>query len=190
MTLKKLITTTLLTLILSQLTYAQPKTGKFLHATAGLGISTATYEDETFGGSGFYAQAEYVNAVTKWFGFRPYVGVIFTSPSENENFPDSKYSATSNALMLGAKVRVCAPIPYVAPYLETGLGLSIGKFETYTPATDIKKNDVITHIPFTLGAAVGRKHLIEIAFTYYFQPSVDQYSGAAAVGVSFALDEE
>lgn len=176
--------------ILTHLTCAQPKTGKFIHASAGLGICAATNEEELFGGTGFYAQAEYVKAVTRWFGFRPYVGVIFTSPSENEDYPDTQYSATSNAMMLGAKVRLAIPVPYVAPYIETGFGLSVGKFETYTPRTYIKKNGVITHIPFTAGLAVGRKHLIEIAFTYYFQPSVDQFTGAAAVGMSFALDGE
>ena len=43
------------------------------------------------------------------------------------------------------------------------------------------------HIPFTIGLAIGRKHNIDFALTYYYQPAVDQFSGATAVGFSFPL---
>ncbi|WP_309640995.1 hypothetical protein [Flavobacterium sp.] len=129
-----------------------------------------------------------MHATSDWFGIRPYVGFVITSPDKNEK-PETQpdYTATTKALLLGGKVRICAPIPYVAPYLEAGLGLSIGAFETYTPDEHIKKSGVIPHIPFSLGLALGRKHLVEFAFTYYFQPSINQFSGAAALGFSFPL---
>jgi hypothetical protein len=43
------------------------------------------------------------------------------------------------------------------------------------------------HIPFTIGLAIGRKHNLDFAFTYYYQPSVEQFSGATAIGFSFPL---
>ena len=38
----------------------------------------------------------------------------------------------TKAFLLGAKARVHAPIPWIAPYTEIGTGTSIGKFETLT----------------------------------------------------------
>lgn len=95
---------------------------------------------------------------------------------------------TSKAFLFGGKARVCAPIPYIAPYLETGLGLSIGSFETYTPSTNSSKNGLIMHIPFSIGLAVGKKHNIDIGFTYYYHQSAKQFSGATAFGLSFPMN--
>lgn len=167
---------------------AQPKTGEFINAAIGYGIS-APYDRTNIDGNGFYAQAEYVIGMSKWFGVRPYAGIILTSESKNENQQNLlNYKVTSKALLLGGKVRICAPIPYIAPYFETGLGLSIGTFETYTPSTNISKNGLLMHIPFSIGLVLGKTHNVDIAFTYYYHPSVEQFSGAAAVGLSFPLN--
>ena len=167
---------------------AQPQKGKFIDAAIGLGIS-APYDNIDIGGSGFYAQGEYVFGLKKWFGFRPYAGFIITSPSEsitNQNL--TQYEVTSKAFLLGGKIRVAAPIPWVAPYIEIGLGASIGSFVTYTPETNKKKNGLLMHIPYTIGLALGRNNNVEVAFTYYDHPSVEQFSGAAAIGLSFPLN--
>jgi hypothetical protein len=34
---------------------------------------------------------------------------------------------------------------------------------------------------------LGRNHNFDVAFTYYFQPSVEQFAAAAAFGVSIPL---
>ena len=172
------------TLLLTNLTNAQPQKGKSIKASIGLGLS-APYDDVDLTGSGFYAQGEYVIGITRWFGVRPYAGVVFTSADENENLPG--YKVTSDAFLFGGKARVVAPIPYVAPYIEVGLGGSIGSFETYTPFTNIKKNGMLVHIPFSLGLAIGKKHSIELEFTYYYHPAAEQFSGAAAIGFTFPL---
>jgi hypothetical protein len=44
------------------------------------------------------------------------------------------------------------------------------------------------HIPFSIGLALGPKHNIDVGFTYYYQPSVQQFSGATAIGFSFPLN--
>ena len=125
--------------------------------------------------------------MSKWFSVRPYAGIILTSENESENQQNPlNYKVTSKAFLLGGKARICAPIPYIAPYLETGLGISIGSFETYTPSTNISKSGLIMHIPFSIGLALGKKHKVDIAFTYYYHPSVKQFSGAAAFGASTA----
>ncbi len=165
---------------------AQPNKGESIEVAIGLGLSLP-YDDLDISGSGFYAQGEYVFALTSWFGLRPYAGFIITSADENDDYvPD--YKVTSKAFLLGGKARIAAPIPWVAPYIEIGVGASVGKFETYTPYTNLEKSGLFVHIPITLGLALGPKNNVEVAFTYYVHPAVEQISGAAAIGLSFPLN--
>ena len=183
-----LFSVTLFILFFSPKTNAQPKTGQYLDASIGLGLS-APYDEVDVSGSGFYAQGEYVFGITKWFGIRPYAGVVFTSPDANPNLPDY-YRVTSDAFLFGGKARVAAPIPWVAPYFELGIGGSIGSFETYTPYRHIKKNGLIMHIPVSIGLALGRKHNFEFEFTYYYHEAVKQFSGAVAIAYSFPIPKK
>lgn len=186
--LKKVFLLVFCVVLFPSITKAQPNKGEFINVAVGLGI-TAPNDNAAQSGTGFYAQGEYVLGLKKWFGIRPYAGVIFTSASKTDDQgKPTMYKVSSNAFMLGGKFRILAPIPYFAPYLETGVGLSIGSFETYTPKTDIKRSGFITHIPFSVGVALGKKHKIDLAFTYYFQPSVEQFSGATAIGYTFPID--
>lgn len=179
---------TLFTILLSNSSTAQTGKGEFIDVSIGLGYSFPSY-DSDLSGSGFYAQGEYVYNFSKWFGIRPYAGLILTKADKNVNQQDlTEYKVTSNALLLGGKVRVSAPIPWIAPYFEIGIGTSIGSFETYTPYTNIKHNGILMHIPWSIGLALGRKHNFDIAFTYYDHPYVNQTDGAAAIGFSFPLD--
>ncbi len=177
--------TFLLVIAVSGTLWAQPKTGQFVNISVGLGISA--YDEEVdFSGTGFYVQSEYVHAPKKWLGLRPYIGLILTSGDDNTAFPNSDVS--TNALMIGGKTRILAPIPWVAPYIELGIGTSIGSFKTLTPFTNISKSGLVAHIPFSIGLAVGKDNGVDIAFTYYYHPSIDQFAGAAAFGLSFRLD--
>jgi hypothetical protein len=172
--------------------YAKAQTtGKYIKGSIGLGYSFSEYDQNDskyIDGSGFYTQGEYVVGVTRWFSVRPYAGAIFTSTNEDKIKNPQGYKVETNAFLVGTKVRLCAPLPWVAPFIETGIGASIGSFETYTPISNVKKNGLLAHIPFTLGLAIGRKNNIDVAFTYYFHPSIDQFSGAFAAGFSFPLD--
>lgn len=189
-TLRHFFVIVLFTIFFSNLVEAQPRTGRFIDVSIGLGIS-APYDDVNIGGSGFYAQGEYVFGLSKWIGIRPYAGIIITSPDgiTEPQYAEEDYKVTSKAFLFGGKARFCAPIPWVAPYFEIGVGASIGSFETYTPFTNIKKNGLLMHVPFSIGLALGRKHNIDVAFTYYYHESVDQFSGAVAVGFTFPLNQ-
>ena len=179
----------LLTLFLtSNLAKAQVITEKSLNVQIGYGLSSAYKSIDDIADDGFFAQGELVLKVTSWVELRPYAGFIFTSSNGkdiNDNPTDEK--ATTKAFLLGGKARLRAPIPWVAPYIEIGIGTSIGKFETLTTYDDIDKSGIIYHIPFTLGLELGRDHNVDLAFTYYFQPSVQQYAGAFALGLTFPL---
>ncbi|MFI0428405.1 hypothetical protein [Mariniflexile sp. HMF6888] len=178
----------IIAVLFSNISNAQPKKGEFIQASIGLGMS-APYEEYNIMGTGFYAQVEYVYAFKKWLGVRPYAGFISTTPSESGTDTSlSEYRVTSKAFLLGGKARICAPIPWVAPYFELGIGLSAGSFETYTPIDNKKESGVLMHIPVTLGLALGKENGVEVAFTYYFHPEINQFSGAAAIGLSFPIN--
>ncbi|MBP0903477.1 hypothetical protein ACFSKN_01125 [Mariniflexile gromovii] len=176
-------------LLFSNISNAQPKKGEFIQASIGLGMS-APYEAYNILGTGFYAQAEYVFAFKKCLGVRPYAGLILTNPSESSTDANlSEYRVTSKAFLLGGKARICAPIPWIAPYIELGVGVSAGSFETFTPTVYKKDSGLLLHVPYTLGLALGKNHDVEIAVTYYEHPSVEQFSGALSFGFSFPLDK-
>ncbi|WP_418263392.1 hypothetical protein [Flavobacterium faecale] len=185
---KKIIQLIVTTLFFSQIN-AQVIKEKKLSVSIGYGLTFPYYDDIDIANSGFFAQGEYVLKFSNWISLRPYAGVLFTK-SNGKDIKDNPtvYESTANALLIGGKGRLTFPIPYVAPYLESGLGASIGNFKTITPKGDSSKSGMIRHIPFTLGLAVGRKHNVDIAFTYYYQPTVNQIAGAIAFGYTIPLD--
>ena len=166
---------------------SQPEKGRFIQASIGLGSSFALDESEVYG-SGFYAQGEYIFGFTKWFGVRPYAGFIVTDTDENEKYIGQEYAASSAAFLIGAKFRLAAPIPYVAPFVETGIGASLGSFKTITPFTNKEKSGIIPHIPLTLGLAIGKRHRLELALCYYFHTTAEHATGIAAIGYTFPLN--
>ena len=129
---------------------AQLQPGNYLTAAVGIGYSFPD-SDIDVSGSGFYAQGEYVHNITKWFGIRPYAGLVITSPDDNKNqqFPED-FQVTTKAFFLGGKARVAAPIPWVAPYFEVGIGASMGSFKTITPEFNIKKSNINLFLIFSI----------------------------------------
>ena len=176
-------------ILTSNLVDAQFIKEKSINAQIGYGLSAPNNSVDEIVDDGFFAQGEFVLKVTSWFELRPYAGLILTNSNGkdlNDNPTDER--AESKAFLLGGKARVRAPIPWVAPYIEFGIGTSIGKFETFTAFDNIDKSGIIYHIPFSLGLELGRNNNVDLAFTYYFQPSVEQYVGAFAVGITFPLN--
>lgn len=167
--------------------HAQLIKEKAINATIGYGLS-APYDDIDITGNGFYLQGEYVMTLASWIDIRPYAGLILTKSVENQRMP-SEYRSNANAFLIGGKTRIKAPIPWVAPFFELGFGASIGSFETITPWTYIEESGVLMHIPFSIGLELGRKHNFEVAFTYYFHDSAQQFAGAMAVGFSIPLNK-
>ncbi|WJS96445.1 hypothetical protein NYQ10_08270 [Flavobacterium johnsoniae] len=165
--------------------------GKFIKASIGFGSSTSHYEEENpeiIDGFGFYTQAEYIIGIKKWFSVRPYAGLIITSTDEDKIRNPQNYKVETKAFFLGGKVRLCAPIPWVAPFVETGIGASIGSFETYTEYVNEKKSGVVAHVPISFGLAVGRKNNIELGVSFYSNLSTEQSFGGFTAGYTFPLD--
>lgn len=181
----------LLIVLTSNIVEAQFIKGKSINAQIGYGLSAPNNSIDEVVDDGFFAQGELVLKVASWIEFRPYAGFILTNSNGkdlNDNPTDEK--AESKAFLLGGKARVRAPIPWVAPYLEIGIGTSIGKFETLTAFDNIDKSGIIYHIPLSFGLELGKNNNVDLGFAYYFQPSVEQYAGAFAVGITFPLNNK
>lgn len=175
-------------ILTSHLAEAQFIKEKSINAQIGYGLSAPNNSIDEVVDSGFFAQGELVLKIASWVEIRPYVGFILTNSNGkdlNDNPTDEK--AESKAALLGGKLRVRAPIPWVAPYIELGIGTSIGKFNTFTAFDDIEKSGIIYHTPFSLGLELGRNHSVDLGLSYYFQPAVEQFAGAFAVGLTFPL---
>jgi hypothetical protein len=168
LTYRTLFTLTIFFLFFFNFANGQIKKGEFINISIGFGIS-ASYDEDDIIGTGFYAQGEYVYGLTTWFSARPYAGLLLTS-ADNNKITDNQpaYKVTTNAFLAGIKGRLIAPIPWVAPFFEIGVGASAGSFETFTPLTDIQKKGVVMHLPISIGLALGPKNNIEIEFTYYY----------------------
>ncbi|WP_282067896.1 hypothetical protein [Olleya namhaensis] len=179
----------LLILLTSTIANAQFIKEKSINAQIGYGFTFPYDSTEDFGDDGFFAQSELVLKITNWVDFRPYAGFIITNSNGKDlDGNPTNQIAESQAFLLGAKSRIRIPIPYVAPYAEVGIGTSIGKFRTLTRFYNFDKTGIIYHIPFSLGLELGRKHNVDISFTYFYQPSVKQYVGAFAAGLTFPLN--
>lgn len=179
---------TILTILVCFQVEAQLVKQRTIDASIGYGLSIP-YDDVNIAGSGLYLQGEYVLVVSKWLDFRPYAGLILTK-SNGKDLDENPtiYKTTANAFMVGGKIRLTAPIPWIAPFIEVGVGTSIGSFETFTPYTNKKKSGFIPHIPFTMGLELGRKHNFDLSLGYYIHPTLKQSAGAVALGVSFPLN--
>ena len=178
----------LITILITNITEAQFIKEKSINAQIGYGLSVPNNSIDDIVDNGFFLQGELVLKVASWVELRPYAGLILTNSNGkdlNDNPTDER--AESKAFLIGGKARVRAPIPWVAPYIEIGIGASIGKFETFTAFDNIDKNGMIYHIPFSFGLELGRNNNIDLGFSYYFQPSVEQYVGAFAVGITLPL---
>ncbi|WP_431157812.1 hypothetical protein [Winogradskyella poriferorum] len=182
---------TLLLLVIvltSNLAKAQFIKEKSINAQIGYGLSVPYNSITDVADDGFFAQGELVLKVKSWVELRPYAGFILTkSNGEDLNGNPTDEIAESKAFLLGGKARLRAPIPWVAPYIEIGIGTSIGKFETFTAFDNIERSGLIYHIPFSLGLELGQNNNVDLGLTYYFQPTVQQFAGAFAVGITFPL---
>jgi hypothetical protein len=138
-------------------------------------------------GTGVLAAAEYVYLLSPWFSPRAYAGFLATFPDGSSCGGGSPCDVSAKIGFTGVKVRFAIPIPYVAPFLELGVGASLGAISTQTPESSHDSPGIAYHIPTAIGLALGEKHNIEFAFSYLFHPEQEQVMGGLVVSLSFPL---
>lgn len=165
-----------------------PEPRHILQLSGGFGLSIDSEEDHDGVGSGGYLEAEYVYRYIPALTPRAYAGLLMTFPDEDScanGIPPC--DVQSKIFFLGVKLRLMAPIPYVGPFLELGLGASLGYLRTHDLDVDERARGAAVHIPFTLGIAFGRRHDVDVSLQYLVHPSVKQLGGALAIGVAIPL---
>jgi hypothetical protein len=158
----------------------------YLIVSAGLGGSIP-YQGNHGSGTGLYVEGEYAVEPTNWFIPRAYAGLLLTFPNTSScDSPGVPCDVSAKIGFVGVKARLIAPIPYVAPFFELGVGLSVGVLTTRTPQENDGSVNVAYHIPVTLGLALGKDHNVEVALGYLVHPTI-QADGALAFSLSFPL---
>lgn len=171
-----------------QRAHAQPdeQAQHLLGGWIGYGLSSASGQSQTMG-TGFFAMGEYAYELSIAFEPRAYAGLLLTSPDKNGCFEADHCEVIAKIGFVGVKGRLIAPIPYIAPFLELGLGVSAGYLRTKLLTVDERTRGVSLHFPVTFGLALGEHHNFELAFLYLYHPSEKQVAGAVALGMTFAL---
>ena len=158
-----------------------------LLVSAGFGQTTPT-DDVDGSGSGGLGEVEYIYRLRSWLSPRAYSGLVITSPQHDCGAGVAPCNVYARLLFLGVKARLSAPIPYVAPFVEIGGGISVGKASTQVGTkVNATPAGVMPNIPLALGLALGSQHQFELSFQLLFHPSAHQAEGAIALGVEFPL---
>ena len=162
--------------------------GRMLEVVGGLGYTFAQEKDHADGmGTGGFLEAEYVFRPSHVFSPRLYAGALVTFPDDKSCGGDP-CDVESKIVFAGAKARIMAPIPYVGPFFELGLGVSAGYLRTLARLdVDERTSGVAIHIPFAIGLALGRRHQYDLEFSYLFHVAERQTGGAVAFGLGFPV---
>lgn len=166
---------------------AQRGLARLVDVGVGIGVSIP-YDPSTADAVGVFAKGEYVLGFSRWLEFRPYAGLLRTWPDNLDFRCTASPCDVSAAIgLFGGKGRLAAPIPWVAPFLELGLGASVGHVRTHTFWDELDIRGLMLHVPFTVGLALGPGHEVDVAFAYFFHPAARQASGGLEIGLSFPV---
>ena len=157
----------------------------WIGGSIGYGMAAATGGDTD--ATGVLVAGEYAYHLVSFFQLRSYAGVLITSPDTDGCFPAAHCEVVAKIGFIGVKGRVVIPIPYIAPFIELGLGISGGYLKTELFQIHERTRGLAEHIPFTLGVALGEDHNVELAFSYLFHPAEHQFGGGISAGVMFGM---
>jgi len=161
----------------------------YLSVVAGIGYSDPSGNSIRGTGTGGFAEVDYSLPDLYWLKF--YGGTLFTFPDSascGEGVSPCDVSAT--LAFLGSKVRLTAPIPYVRPYIDLGVGLSAGSATVRVgDVVNRHRAGILFHVPVGLGVQIGNRWPIDVGMLIMFHPEVDGNFGALiGIGFGFLLE--
>ncbi len=136
------------------------------------------------GAGGIYLAGEYWAQPYSWLNLRGYVGFMSTSTQQKYCQLAGGCNVSEDIGFLGGKLRLVVPIPYVAPFLEVGLGVTFGTMHATDVGVDQTTNGIISDVPFGFGLSCGPKHEVDVGFFFLPHPGTGAFAGAIDVGVS------
>ena len=163
-----------------------------LNLAAGLGAVSATRQngqDVDGRGAGAYAKAEYIFRPTHWFTPRLYAGTVLAPVASGScGTGVEPCDVSAKIFFFGGKFRLMAPIPYVGPFIELGIGGSVGRITTRSgQQVDATTQGLMYHVPAALGLAFGERHQVDVAVQALFHPEQKATCGGVALGVTLDL---
>jgi hypothetical protein len=140
-------------------------------------------------GTGGLVSGELVFKFEPAFSPRVYGGLILTWPDRAScGIGVEPCDVSSKLAFAGVKAHLTVPIPYVAPFVEGGIGGSAGSIATHVGAQYNRSHSgVAYHIPVAVGVALGETHAYEVSISYLYYPSYAHLDGALAFGFAFSL---
>lgn len=159
-----------------------------LELGAGVGYTLANDSrrvEESGSGMGLWLGGTYRRPLTRWFVPSVYAEAVATSRDKDGC---GGCLAETRALFVGTQARLILPVPYFSPFLELGVGVGAGRFETLTREIDRKLTSVAFHIPLTLGVMLGRQSDVSVGLRYLVVPRAEQIAGALAVSLTFPIE--
>jgi hypothetical protein len=139
-------------------------------------------------GDGGWGEIEYVFRPSRAFSPRIYSGVVITNPKNDCDAADTPCNVSAHVFFAGVKARLMIPIPYFGPFLEIGIGASLGEITTQIGQKESHSGSgAMYHIPWALGVAFGARHQYAVSFQYLVHPPQRQFDGAFALGFEIPL---
>jgi hypothetical protein len=139
-------------------------------------------------GTGASVEGVYLFRRNSWLTPRLYAGLVVTPTSStclSFTQPCDVHAAFVHG---GGRVRLEAPIRWVAPFLEVGLGLAVGSHTTRVAAELDSSGFGVTYtVPVSFGLAMGQRHQYTAAIAASYLPGWHLTAAGFTVGFGFAL---
>lgn len=182
-------------LLASEVAEAQER-GHALEPSIAVAGTLATSDDREseISGNGWLARLEYNLGATSYIAWKPYAGLLMTSSSDDRDDADPRCrravvecEATTQAVLLGSKVRFALPIPWFAPFAEFGLGFSLGYSRTETLQSRHHVNAAF-NFPLAFGVALGPAHSVELSLPMFQLGGAKQLAIGLSLGFRIPID--
>lgn len=188
-----------LALVLASLVAAAPglvaQEGHDVQISGGLAFSYAHDGRLRNGhGRGGAVSLEYIENWTRWVSGRLYGGLFLSGSNRGSCSAGVEPCSVSSQIgVAGGKGRLLIPIPYVAPFLELGAGVSAGSIETrmggrgFRQPLDEDRSGFFFHRQGSLGLAFGARHQHDLSFDFFFHRPW-HVAATFALGIGFSWD--
>ncbi len=164
-----------------------PQAPKLLVA-GGYGLSMASVDGANGMGSGGYVAVEALTEMMDWLAGDLYAGLVLTWPDGGCGPGVVPCDVSAKIFFLGIKARLMAPIPWVGPFAEAGVGLSLGTLTTRNGSVfQAEAKGVMPHWQLGVGLAVGPHHDFSLSFQYLDHQRGKQTCGGVVAGFAFQL---
>jgi len=164
----------------------RPPVRRALDIMAGLGVAYPTAAGTDGSAYGFTAEVSYVWFIQRWFSPRVYAGTLITGQGDCKGHEPCDIGAQVG--FAGGLVHLMAPIPWIGPFFEVGLGASAGSIHTIEGGVvDEHHSGLLPHARLGLGLALGEHNNFEVGLRVIDHFTANNIAGGLMIGVRIPL---